>query len=96
MADPPSLKEATKRNKEIEQFLKRERYQYLQQQREPKLLILGTSDSGKSTLVKQLKILHGEGFTDIEKQQGKEDIISNVMHSAKNSRRMQGSSTAQS
>jgi hypothetical protein len=31
-------------------------------------LILGTSDSGKSTLLKQLKILHGAGFTQKEKE----------------------------
>jgi ABC-type phosphate/phosphonate transport system ATPase subunit len=29
-------------------------------------LILGSSDSGKSTLLKQLRILHGGGFTESE------------------------------
>lgn len=31
------------------------------------MLILGSSDSGKSTLLKQLKLLHGGGFTEKEK-----------------------------
>src|SRR5882724_5642890 len=31
-----------------------------------KILILGTGESGKSTLVKQMKIIHNEGYTKQE------------------------------
>jgi hypothetical protein len=43
-------------------------------QQEAKLLILGPSDCGKSTLLKQLKIAYAGGFTDIEKEQAKLSI----------------------
>lgn len=31
-----------------------------------KILILGTGESGKSTLVKQMKIIHNEGYSEDE------------------------------
>jgi ABC-type lipoprotein export system ATPase subunit len=46
--------------------------------RQPRLLILGTSDSGKSTLLKQLKILHGGGFSDEEKERYRQAIAANI------------------
>ncbi|KAJ3334616.1 hypothetical protein HDU91_002638, partial [Kappamyces sp. JEL0680] len=59
-------RDAKKRNADIELFLKKERDIWELQNAEPRILILGTSDSGKSTLIKQLKILHGNGFTKDE------------------------------
>ncbi|KAJ3313419.1 Guanine nucleotide-binding protein G(t) subunit alpha-3 [Boothiomyces sp. JEL0838] len=46
---------------------------------QPKLLILGSSDSGKSTLLKQMKIMHGNGFTDEEKKQAAQGIRDNIL-----------------
>lgn len=46
-------------HKEIEKYLKGEKKIYDQYLSEPKLLILGSSDCGKSTLLKQMKILYG-------------------------------------
>ncbi|KAJ3366570.1 hypothetical protein HDU91_001791 [Kappamyces sp. JEL0680] len=46
---------------------------------EPKLLILGSSDSGKSTLLKQLKILHGGGFGQNEKNSSKRAIQTSLI-----------------
>jgi hypothetical protein len=62
-----SDKEKAARSRQIDKYLKEEKIQFDQLKKEPKLLILGSSDSGKSTLLKQLKILHGNGFSDEEK-----------------------------
>jgi ABC-type lipoprotein export system ATPase subunit len=58
--------------------LKKEKEKYNKMLRQPRLLILGTSDSGKSTLLKQLKILHGGGFSDDEKERYRQAIASNI------------------
>ncbi|VDQ00525.1 unnamed protein product [Trichobilharzia regenti] len=36
--------------------------------KEVKLLLLGTGESGKSTFVKQMRIIHGAGYTDSDKR----------------------------
>ncbi|CAH8485181.1 unnamed protein product [Heterobilharzia americana] len=36
--------------------------------KEVKLLLLGTGESGKSTFVKQMRIIHGSGYTDADKR----------------------------
>ncbi|KAJ3350642.1 hypothetical protein HDU91_006221, partial [Kappamyces sp. JEL0680] len=61
--DPKSAKQ---RNQEVEEYLKTEKIKLERSKLEPRILILGTSDSGKSTLIKQLKIMHGGGFTKDE------------------------------
>lgn len=43
-----------------------------------KLLLLGAGESGKSTIFKQMKILHGVGFTDEEKETMKPVVFNNV------------------
>ena len=43
-----------------------------------RLLLLGAGESGKSTIVKQMKILHVDGFSDQEKRQKRLDIRKNV------------------
>lgn len=48
-----------------------------------KLLLLGTGEAGKSTFVKQMKILYGIGFTDDEKRDFRIDILNNVVDSIK-------------
>jgi len=49
----PEEQEANKRNREISKQLKKDR-----EQQSVKLLLLGTGESGKSTILKQMKILH--------------------------------------
>lgn len=56
-------KELEKVNRIVEQQLKKAKTDYLN---EIKLLLLGTGESGKSTIAKQMKILHTEGFTKQE------------------------------
>eukprot|EP01123_Difflugia_compressa_P014586 TRINITY_DN775_c0_g3_i2.p1 TRINITY_DN775_c0_g3~~TRINITY_DN775_c0_g3_i2.p1 ORF type:complete len:347 (-),score=80.01 TRINITY_DN775_c0_g3_i2:244-1284(-) len=54
---------AAKKTKEIEEELKKARKQA---ESKVKLLLLGTGDSGKSTFVKQMKVLHKDGFSNSE------------------------------
>jgi septin family protein len=79
-SDPEAV---IRRHKEIENYLRKEKKEYEKESREPKLLVLGTSDSGKSTFIKQLRILHGAGFSPLEKQTLKEQIMSNVASTMK-------------
>ncbi|KAK5850332.1 hypothetical protein PBY51_014590 [Eleginops maclovinus] len=71
------LDEKAKReaNKKIEKQLQRERQAYKATHR---LLLLGAGESGKSTIVKQMRILHVNGFNAEEKQQKIQDIRKNV------------------
>lgn len=48
---------------------------------EIKLLLLGTGSSGKSTFLKQLKVLHKDGFSSTEVEQFKESLPNNALHS---------------
>ncbi|KAI8901317.1 guanine nucleotide binding protein, alpha subunit [Globomyces pollinis-pini] len=70
---------ADEESKQVEQFLQSEREKYRVFQDEPKLLILGSSDSGKSTLLKQLKIIYGDGFTEEEINGFRKQIIKNII-----------------
>jgi len=48
-----------------------------------RLLLLGAGESGKSTISKQMKIIHLKGFTDQEKESYKEIVYSNIVSSVK-------------
>lgn len=58
-------KEQNRINKEIEKQLKRDKKDA---RREFKLLLLGTGESGKSTFIKQMRIIHGAGYSDEERR----------------------------
>ena len=49
--------------------------------KEYKILLLGAGDSGKSTLVKQMHVIHLEGFTEAAKKEMKPIIYSNLITS---------------
>lgn len=46
-----------------------------------KILLLGTGESGKSTIVKQMKIIHGDGYSNDELKNFKTIIHSNLLTS---------------
>jgi len=48
-----------------------------------RVLILGTTACGKSTVAKQMKIIHGNGFTDEEKANFKMVLVLNLFHGIK-------------
>lgn len=49
--------------------------------REVKLLLLGAGESGKSTVLKQMKLIYAQGFTDNEKLEWKPVIFNNIIQS---------------
>jgi len=64
-----------KQHKKIEEQILKERRKYKATQR---LLLLGAGESGKSTIVKQMRILHVNGFSTQEKLSKLEDIKRNI------------------
>lgn len=52
-------------NAEIDRQLKKDKRD---QRRELKLLLLGTGESGKSTFIKQMRIIHGSGYSDEDRR----------------------------
>ena len=46
--------------------------------KEHRILLLGCGQAGKSTFIKQMRIIHSEGYQDDEKHQMKLDIASNI------------------
>lgn len=70
-----AAKEARKVSRGIDRML-REQKRDLQQTH--RLLLLGAGESGKSTIVKQMRILHVNGFNPEEKKQKILDIRKNV------------------
>lgn len=72
--------EATAVSKEIDKKLKKDKKIL---KAELKLLLLGAGESGKSTIVKQMQIIHKDGFSDEDKNQGKPIIFENVLSSMK-------------
>ncbi|KAI9469641.1 MAG: G protein alpha subunit [Benjaminiella poitrasii] len=67
------------RNEEIENQLKKEK---TNSKNEVKLLLLGAGESGKSTILKQMKLIHDGGFTKEERETYKEVIFNNAIQSA--------------
>ncbi|KRT83625.1 hypothetical protein AMK59_3040, partial [Oryctes borbonicus] len=48
-----------------------------------KILLLGAGESGKSTLVKQMKIIHADGFTYAELSSFRPTVLDNLLASMK-------------
>ncbi|KAH9252723.1 hypothetical protein BASA81_009326 [Batrachochytrium salamandrivorans] len=66
-------------SEDIEARLKDDKKAYLRIMRDPRLLLLGSGDSGKTTFLKQIKILHGGGFSMEEKIECRKDIAANIL-----------------
>ncbi|ODQ81081.1 hypothetical protein BABINDRAFT_160492 [Babjeviella inositovora NRRL Y-12698] len=52
--------------------------------KEIKILLLGSGESGKSTIIKQMKILHQNGFSDEEKADYKTFVFRNIVECVRN------------
>uniref|UniRef100_A0A8C6Q2I3 Guanine nucleotide-binding protein subunit alpha n=1 Tax=Nothobranchius furzeri TaxID=105023 RepID=A0A8C6Q2I3_NOTFU len=71
-------KEARRINDEIERQLRRDKRDA---RRELKLLLLGTGESGKSTFIKQMRIIHGAGYSDEDKRSFTKLVYQNIFTS---------------
>ncbi|CAB3231748.1 unnamed protein product [Arctia plantaginis] len=69
---------AAARSREIERNLK---VDGIQASKDIKLLLLGAGESGKSTIVKQMKIIHESGFTNEDFKQYRPVVYSNTIQS---------------
>lgn len=67
-----------KRSAEIEAQLRQDKTRL---RNEVKLLLLGAGESGKSTILKQMKLIHDNGYTKEERDSFKEIIFSNTIQS---------------
>uniref|UniRef100_A0A3Q2R432 Guanine nucleotide-binding protein subunit alpha n=1 Tax=Fundulus heteroclitus TaxID=8078 RepID=A0A3Q2R432_FUNHE len=61
----PEEKESRRISKEIDSILKKEKSK---NKNELKLLLLGTGESGKSTFIKQMRIIHGKGYEESDRR----------------------------
>ncbi|KAI8804578.1 guanine nucleotide binding protein, alpha subunit [Cladochytrium replicatum] len=71
-------RERKRKNDEIDTQLKRER---MNMRNEVKMLLLGAGESGKSTILKQMKLIHDSGYSLEEREAFKEIIFSNTVQS---------------
>ncbi|XP_012992254.2 guanine nucleotide-binding protein subunit alpha-14 isoform X1 [Esox lucius] len=74
-------KENQRINQEIDKQLRRDKKD---SRRELKLLLLGTGESGKSTFIKQMRIIHGAGYSEEDKRGFTKLVYQNIftaMHS---------------
>ncbi|RIA86013.1 guanine nucleotide binding protein, alpha subunit [Glomus cerebriforme] len=65
-------------NEEIESQIRRDK---LMMRNEIKMLLLGAGESGKSTILKQMKLIHDGGYSPEERESFKEIIFSNTVQS---------------
>ncbi|KAJ2852114.1 guanine nucleotide-binding protein subunit alpha [Coemansia brasiliensis] len=65
-------------NEEIENQLRKDR---MNMRNEVKMLLLGAGESGKSTIIKQMKLIHDGGYSQEERESFKEVIFSNTIQS---------------
>lgn len=65
-------------NKEIDRDLRRNKKA---SRKEIKLLLLGTGESGKSTFIKQMRIIHGSGFPKEERLHMRHLVYQNILTS---------------
>eukprot|EP00064_Thunnus_orientalis_P010459 superscaffoldBa00001425_g10485 len=67
-------------DKEIKRILKQQKKQ---ERREIKILLLGTGESGKTTFIRQMRIIHGRGFSEEERKTFAKCIFQNIFTAMK-------------
>uniref|UniRef100_A0A3P9J7Z5 Guanine nucleotide binding protein (G protein), alpha 15 (Gq class), tandem duplicate 4 n=1 Tax=Oryzias latipes TaxID=8090 RepID=A0A3P9J7Z5_ORYLA len=78
------LSEEEKRSIAIDQEIRRKLKQQKQKEkREIKILLLGTGESGKTTFIRQMRIIHGRGFSEDERKAFAKCIFQNIFTAVK-------------
>ncbi|KAM9848967.1 guanine nucleotide-binding protein subunit alpha-14-like [Aulostomus maculatus] len=67
-------------DKEIQRILKQQKKK---ERREIKILLLGTGESGKTTFIRQMRIIHGRGFSEEERKGFAKCIFQNIFTAIK-------------
>ncbi|KAI4598669.1 G-Protein alpha subunit [Pestalotiopsis sp. 9143b] len=70
--------EGQNRSRELDKIIRQDEKRLA---REVKLLLLGAGESGKSTVLKQMKLIYAQGFTKNERLEGKPVVFNNVVQS---------------
>lgn len=73
-------KDALRKSKKIDSLLSKDKRLY---KRTQKILLLGSGESGKSTFLKQMKIIHGEGFSREVTAEFQQTIYLNIVKGMK-------------
>ncbi|KAJ1332456.1 hypothetical protein BSLG_008758 [Batrachochytrium salamandrivorans] len=85
MADPSALKmehnAERARSLQIDRMIEADRRIFAKLKDEPQVLVLGSGDSGKTTFMKQIKILHGPGYAKMERSAYRAQILENIRDS---------------
>ena len=68
--------EDSRKNMEIEKMIRKDKKA---QARQVKILLLGAGESGKSTILKQMRIIYSEGFRMDERKEVRQVIFSNMI-----------------
>lgn len=76
----PEQKEAVRRSRQIDKQLQQERRSLKQ---EIKILLLGAGESGKSTFIKQMRIIHGSDYSQAERVEFRHTIFHNMLKGTK-------------
>ncbi|KAH8548413.1 guanine nucleotide-binding protein subunit alpha [Umbelopsis sp. PMI_123] len=71
-------REGKSRNDQIEDQIRRDKVNL---KNEIKMLLLGAGESGKSTILKQMKLIHDGGYSEDEREAFREIIFSNTVQS---------------
>lgn len=72
--------EALRRSRQIDRQLAQEKKNLRQ---EIKILLLGAGESGKSTFLKQMRIIHGEDYSEQDRLEFRSTIYHNILKSMK-------------
>ncbi|XP_061539069.1 guanine nucleotide-binding protein subunit alpha-11-like [Phycodurus eques] len=78
------LSEEEQRSITVDKEIKRQlKVQKRKEQRQVKILLLGTGESGKTTFIRQMRIIHGRGFSEEDRKEFTKCIFQNIFTAIK-------------